>query len=281
MKPIFVALLMIATTVKAEPVLLWSLDGFEAPESVVAIPGKNQYLVSNIQGHPAAADGQGFLSLVSTDGQWINKHWATGLDAPKGLAISGNRVFVSDLTALKIFELSSGKLLNSYTHPQARFLNDVAADPSGAIYVSDMLSGAIYRFKNSEFTRWLELPAIPHPNGLSFNNDKLLLASWGLGMKEDFSTETKGGLFEIDTRNREITPISNAQAFANLDAVEITSNGMITNDWINGDVYRVKEDGPELLFNAGISAADFGVDQERLLIPVMMENRVDVYQFKQ
>jgi len=174
--------------------------------------------------------------------------------------------------------LSDGVLLETHTHPQAKFLNDVASDEDGNVYISDMMSGAIYRYADGEFRRWLELTDIPHPNGLSFDAGRLLLASWGQGMHEDFSTDVKGGLFSIDLETRVVTEIESAQGFGNLDAVEVTTSGILTNDWITGDVFHVDDKGPSKMFNAGGTAADFAIEGDRILIPVMMENRVDVYQ---
>lgn len=87
MKRTILALSLISSVAAADPQRLWSLEGFSHPESVVVVPGKDQYLVSNIHGSPGEKDGVGSISLISSSGQWIKKDWATGLDAPKGLAI--------------------------------------------------------------------------------------------------------------------------------------------------------------------------------------------------
>ena len=277
MKSSLMVLALASSAAVAAPTLQWQLDGFDSPESVVPVPGKAQYLVSNIGGHPGEKDGNGFLSLVSASGEWIEKHWAVGLDAPKGLAISDGKVFVSDLTALRVYDLKDGTLLDTLTPPGAQFLNDVAATPEGDVYVSDMMGGSVYRYDDGELSLWLNLPDIPHPNGLTIDDGQLLLASWGTGMQTDFSTDEKGGLFTVDLQSKEIRALPHAQGFANIDAVERHAEGIIANDWLTGEVFIVEESAPKVLFNAGVSAADFGVDGDRLLVPVMMENRVDVY----
>lgn len=281
MRSALLALCLMSSTAVAEnkPTLLWSMEGFDRPESVVVVPGKDQYLVSNIQGNPGEADGNGFLSLISHSGEWVSKHWVTGLDAPKGLAISKGRVYVADLTQLRVFDLDTGQQIEAVTHAEAKFLNDVTADPSGRVYVTDMMSGAVYRYDQGHFSRWLTLPDIPHPNGISYHQGELLLASWGTEMQADFSTTMKGGVFRINPETQKVTAIEQAQRFANLDTIEWTEAGLLTNDWITGDVYLVRDGKPQHVFNAGVSAADIGVDKQRLLVPVMMQNRVDVYTF--
>ena len=38
----------------------------------------------------------------------IDAEWVTGLDAPKGSAIGGDKLYVADLTKLRIVDLASG-----------------------------------------------------------------------------------------------------------------------------------------------------------------------------
>src|SRR5688500_9540014 len=65
--------------------------GFATPESVVYDDQADVYLVSNINGNLTAADGNGFISKVSPEGQVTELKWIDGskkgtkLNAPKGL----------------------------------------------------------------------------------------------------------------------------------------------------------------------------------------------------
>ena len=77
----------------AQPLLVpaWqTTTSFEQPESVV-LANDGQYLfVSNVNGDPSQADGNGYISTLSLSGEIMEQQWLTGLDAPKGMAVVGD-----------------------------------------------------------------------------------------------------------------------------------------------------------------------------------------------
>ncbi len=85
--------------------------GFATPESVEYYAAEDVYLVTNINGSPLEADGNGFISKLSPDGKFIDLKWIDGtkqgirLNAPKGAAINGNILYVADLDEVQLFEL--------------------------------------------------------------------------------------------------------------------------------------------------------------------------------
>src|SRR5688572_23481869 len=75
---------------------VWETDTLlRTPESVLHEPTENVLLVSNINGNGAVKDGNGFISKLTLEGQITSLEWATGLNAPKGMGISGNKLFVA------------------------------------------------------------------------------------------------------------------------------------------------------------------------------------------
>ena len=88
--------------------------GLSTPESVLYDEAADRYLVSNINGSPGDADGNGFISVLSHDGQVTNAKWIAGgtnkvkLDAPKGMAIAQGVLYVADLTNVRKFDLKTG-----------------------------------------------------------------------------------------------------------------------------------------------------------------------------
>ena len=96
----------------ASPVAQYS--GFAKPESILYDADGDRYLVSNINGSPFDKDNNGFISVLSPDGQVATLKWIEGgknnvkLDAPKGLAISKGVLYAADLTVVRMFDLASG-----------------------------------------------------------------------------------------------------------------------------------------------------------------------------
>ncbi len=156
---------------------LWTLSGLEDPESAaVSADGKTLY-VANVAGEGDAVDGRGFISRVSRDGKMLQKEWVTGMDAPKGGIVAGDRLFVSDITKLVEIDIRSGKIVARHPAPGSKFLNDVAVLPDGTVVVSDSGTARIYALKNGAMTVWAEGPLLAAVNGLLPEKDRLVIAT--------------------------------------------------------------------------------------------------------
>ncbi len=84
-----------------QPVVLWETTGLKTPELALPVPAEGFAYVSNVAGKPTDKDGNGFISKVSlADGKIIALEWAKGLDAPKGLALAGGKLYASDIDKL-------------------------------------------------------------------------------------------------------------------------------------------------------------------------------------
>ena len=81
----------------------------------------------------------GFISKVATNGEIQDLHWVTGLDGPCGMGIHGDRLFVVEGVRgnLVEIEIESGRIVGRHPMPDHRFLNDLAIDASGTIYMSN------------------------------------------------------------------------------------------------------------------------------------------------
>lgn len=259
------------------PTVNWQTKGFEQPESVVFNSQNKQFYVSNISGTPMQANGKGFISRLSKSGKIIEKHWVTGMNAPKGLAQKGNWLFVADLKQLHIIDIANSKLVKSITAKNSKMLNDITVDKQGNVYISDLIAGGIYRLKGNKLVQWISPKQLPHPNGLFADGNTLIVATWGKGMHDDFSTDILGGLFSVNLTTKAITPLPNVKAFGNLDGLIKIGDTFIVNDWINGNVFTYKNGQLNKWFVADKSTADIGSDGKNVIAPVMVEGTVISY----
>lgn len=265
----------------------WQTLGLEQPESVVFDSAGKQYFVSNISGKPTELNGKGFISRVGLDGKLIEKYWITGLNAPKGMAKSGNLLFVADMQQLHIIDIKKGNIKRTITEKTSKMLNDISIDSQDNVYVSDLLGGGIYKLtkkntpKNSEtLNKWITSDKLPLTNGLLLDGKRLLVATWGKSMQADFSTKVLGGLYAVDLKTKNITPLVNAQQIGNLDGIVKIGDHIIVNDWINGKIFDYSNDNIRTLYMAEKTSADIGTDGKNLLIPVMMQNKLVSYSLK-
>src|SRR6187431_1703377 len=116
----------------------WQVSGLEIPESVIEVKrdGKSYFLVSVIKGDPFGKDGDGDIAKISASGKLLDSQWASGLNAPKGMAVSGKFLYVSDIDEVAVIDLKTGAIVNVIPVPGAAFLNDVVANRQGDIFVS-------------------------------------------------------------------------------------------------------------------------------------------------
>ncbi len=264
----------------AAPEKLWSLNGFDEPESVLAHSAKHVLYVSNINGSPVELNGKGYISLISDSGKILRHVWVNGMDAPKGMAIDSQYLYVADMQQLHIIDHDKGELVKSVKADSSVMLNDIAIDDKGNVYISDILGGGVYRYKDGILSQWVSGKLLPHPNGLMFSNGKLVVATWGEGLKDDFSTESLGSLFQLNTESGSLTPYQHVQHLGNLDGVATIGNSLYISDWMNGRVYELNNKKTHLLLNTGGHPADISSKGTQLFVPMMFSQRIDVYKIQ-
>jgi hypothetical protein len=271
------------STADAEPAVQWETSGFKTPESVLPVPAEGFAYVSNVAGQPLDKDGNGFISKISlADGKIIALEWAKGLDAPKGMALAGGKLYVSDVDKLVEIDVKSGAILAKYEAPGSVFLNDLAADENGHVYVSDSSTSTIWRLAGGKLEKWMEGPELKFPNGLHVQGDKLIVAAWGAPGTSAQKSEASN-LIEIAIADKKVSNLGDGTPVGNLDGIEPEGDDFIVSDWVAGKVFRIAKSGKaDLLLTLTQGTADIGyVPAEKLLIvPLMMSDKVVAYKLK-
>src|SRR5258707_15768583 len=91
---------------------LWETDTIIAvPESVHPDPSKPLLYVSLIDGGSWDADGKGGVGLLHSDGTHYVGTWVQGLNAPKGMGIYGDRLYVADMNEVVVIDRKKGVIL--------------------------------------------------------------------------------------------------------------------------------------------------------------------------
>ena len=164
----------------------------EAPESVLLDGRRDILYVANIAGDPVGKDGNGYLSILGPDGSVSIERWVTGLDAPKGLVLDGDTLYVTDIDRLVAIDVAEGTVAGTWPAEGAMFLNDTAVDDAGRVFVSDMLTDRIYLLEDGTLSVWLEDAALEHPNGLAIAGRP--------ARRRDLGTRAQGGLHHRGAR---------------------------------------------------------------------------------
>ncbi|WP_339897235.1 GTP-binding protein [uncultured Gilvimarinus sp.] len=246
----------------------WETLSLRTPESVLVHPleGRKVLLVSEIEGGSSDADGAGGIAMLALDGAVIEQNFVRGLNAPKGMAVFADTLYVADITELVAIDLGSREVVARYPVAEAVFLNDVAVDVKGVVYVSDTRTGKVHRLVNGNIDLYRE--GLADANGLYTEGTDLYV---GAGTQ----------LLRVAAEG---TATLIAEGFAeNIDGVEaIKGGGFIVSCWA-GLVYHVDTDGTLNLLldrrSEKVNTADIGYDHEThtLYIPSFHGNSVGAY----
>ncbi len=251
---------------------LWETDQvFKVPESVYHDAEAQLLYVSNINGNPTDQDNNGFLSKLNMDGNILELEWISGLHAPKGMGRFGDKLYVTDIVRVAEIDLTGDSVLNYYPAEGAQFLNDIAIDTAGNVYISDMQTNRIHRLKDDTLEVWLESDMLNTPNGLFVEDNALLIGISGAVLKVG-----------LDDKEME-TLITNT---GGIDGLEMVGSGTyIISDWA-GNVHLIYPEKEKLKIldttPVKVNAADidFIVGEQVLLVPTFFDNRVVAYKLK-
>ncbi len=273
MKP-FITLLFIAlgiTTTHAQQQLekIWETDSVIAvPESVLPDTKNNVLYISLIDGGPWDADGKGGIGKLGLNGENYQADWITGMNAPKGMGIAGNRLYVADISDVVVIDIEKGKIEKKIAIDSATGLNDIAVSDNGIVYVSDSRTARIWRIENDKPALYLE--NMKGVNGLKAMGDELIIASGKSFIKAD--------------AQKKITPI--AELPQGGDGIEPVGNGdFIVSAWL-GYIFYVTADGRvETILETHQqkkNTADIGYDpvQRIIYVPTFNAKTVAAYKLK-
>lgn len=258
------------------PLCAVDFSGFSNPESVYV--NKNIVFVSNIGEKPLslAKDGDGFISKLDSNGNIIEKEFISNLNAPKGMAIIDNILYVADIDTIKGFDLNNKKEVFNLAIKDSKFLNDIEMLDNKTLLASDTATGIIYIIDLSgKYDIFVKIDSkFGGPNGLLLdkNNNCLIVAGY------DPTGKVKGSIVSVDLDSKEQIPLS--KPLGSLDGIAFAKNGdLLVSDWgdkMQGVIYRINQNNDiKILKLESIKGpADIFSDGENLWIPKMLESKV-------
>jgi DNA-binding beta-propeller fold protein YncE len=238
----------------------------KTPESVLYDQEKDVIYVANIDGDPSQKDGNGFISILNSDGSVKNLQWIKNLDAPKGLAIFKGKLYVADIDKLVEIDIEKGKILAKYDAPGAIFLNDVTASMNGMIFVSDTRTAKIHILNDGKFTVWMEGKPLETPNGLMAEKGKLLVGD--------------KNIYEIDIQTKKVTQL--IEDAGGVDGLEKNNDGdFVFSNW-PGKIFIHKNDKTIKLLDTtarelNTADIDYDLKHDLILVPTFFDNHIVAY----
>ncbi len=267
-----------ATAVSAAELKVLSdktVTGFGHVESVAYDPKEKVFYTGDFGPDlkPADKDGKGFITKVSMDGKVLEKRFfppeGQTLNKPKGIWISGNRMWFTDIDAVWIVDLKT-KQGQKLELPGIQFANDPAV-MSGALYVSDNRADQLFKVEPADFLKSKKPPKITvvfkgkgvFPNGVyPGKNGALLMAGFEAKDKPQAIYQMAPGK----------DPVALSDKIGMLDGLYLMKNGdILATDWVTGSLFQWnKKMGVHKLADGFKGPADFCVvpNKQGLLVAV-------------
>jgi sugar lactone lactonase YvrE len=265
-----------------------TVTGFKTPESVRYDSANDVFYVSNINGSPVAKDNNGFISRMKPDGSIDSLELIAGgrggvtLNAPKGLALIGDTLWVADIDMVRAFNVHTGAPVATVdlTPFHALFLNDICVGGDGALYVTDTgVRGASFEHVAGS-DRIFRIDAAHHAT--------VALASDSLHWPNGITWDASGNRFIVVPYDKvpqilawrpgTPQPVIIGYGSGQYDGVEILADRrLIVTSWADSTV-SIRDGTVRQVIRDLPSPADIGVDTRRmhLAVPLLTKDKVEI-----
>ncbi|MDX5338396.1 MAG: ATP-binding protein [Cyclobacteriaceae bacterium] len=246
--------------------LLWeTADSLVTNESVLFDEATGTIYVSNIGGQdPLGKDGKGSIGIISQDGKIVNASWVSGLNAPKGMAISNGKLYVTDIDELVEIDITTAKISNKWKVEGAQFLNDVAAH-NGTVYFTDMNTGKVHTYADGAIATISE--GNESINGIAVGADGTIYGLDAAGLKKWNSDGT--------------TTVLNSTVTGGDGLIILGDGNFVASRWV-GEIWFANDSTETLLLDtkaAESNTADLGYNsaEKIVYVPTFFKNKVAAY----
>jgi hypothetical protein len=262
----------------------------QGPESARYDRDLDVWFVANINGQPLGKDNNGYISRLRPDGTPYSLKFIQGgkkgvtLNAPKGLAINGDTLWVADIDIARAFNKRTGVLIaNVSAQGKAKFLNGAAVGPDGAIYMTDtgIIFGSngkvshpgpdqVFRITHAGAKAVLTSPKLQGPNGITWDSQKkrFVIVSF-LGT----------GIYGWKPGDKDMESIGSGPG--QQDGVVFLPDGrLLVTSWADSSLFVLENGQAKKVASKVPSPADIDVDPKdsRVAVPLLMENKVQFWE---
>jgi hypothetical protein len=263
----------------------------QGPESARYDRDLDVWFVSNVNGNnPAGKDNNGYISRLRPDGTPYNLKFIEGgkkgitLNAPKGLAIKGDTLWVADIDAARAFNKRTGASIATVNaRGRVKFLNGATVGPDGAIYMTD--TGVIFgpkgemshpgpdqvmRITKGGATTALTSAKLEAPNGITWDSRQKRFVIVSFGGK---------GIYGWKPGEKDVQSIATGPGQQD-GVVALPDGRLLVSSWADSSLFVLENGQPKTVASGIPSPADidFSEKDSRVAVPQLMANKVQFWE---
>ncbi|QDV51556.1 SMP-30/gluconolactonase/LRE family protein [Gimesia fumaroli] len=254
---------------------------FRFAESCVYDPVRNLIVVMNAGVPQNMQKNDGYVSLLNPDGSVHTTKWIGAsrkgltLNHPLGTAIHNGTLYTADIDVVRTFDLASGKPGRAYPVKGATFLNGIAVNKDGTIFVSNSKpESRVYKITaNGDVSLFVDGKPLDIPNGVAIDQDgNVVVVNVG-----------NNDVMTFDPANGKLLRTEHAAEGGNDGLVILPDGTKYVSSVRFGSVSKIRPGKPAKVIASGIpSAASMGYDskQKQLIIPMNNNNAVAFIKLK-
>lgn len=245
----------------------------------------NSLLVSNFgtaELNPMNTEGKGYISKINGDRSEIFISTDGNLNAPKGMAVSGNYLLIADVGKVVVYNLNKKSDAPQIIQmPEGNlFVNDIAIAGKYA-YISVTNTGKIFKLNRTNLSHvsssdLSEYASVTGANGLVIDGNKMYITSY----PADGKTTADNVIYIIEKMDTP-APQKLITREGQYDGIACSSGKLYFSSWVNGEIGYVdlKTKAVKLLSieNAKLTGpADISIFQNKLYIPNLPASEIVV-----
>ena len=267
------------------------LGDLHQPEGVRYDADQDVFFISNMVGFGSVKDGNGYIVEVKANDLSIGKVFAENgragvtLDAPKGMTINGDTLWICDIDKMRAINRRTGVYLGALDLAPygALLLNDVTMGGDGAMYITDtgilmtekgvIYKGAdkIFRVAGGKVSVVASGAGLMRPNGVTWDKEsnRLVVVTFDPFHSQMYTLGPNG--------ERRLLGKGNGK----FDGVEPLGGGkFMVASWNDSSVRLLGNGENRRIANYVIAPADIGFDtrRNRLAIPIGPLNQMQLWQ---
>ncbi|WP_417387438.1 SMP-30/gluconolactonase/LRE family protein [Gimesia sp.] len=248
---------------------------FRFAESCVYDPTRDLIVVMNAGVPQTQEENDGYVSLLNPDGSVHTTKWIGAtrdgltLNHPLGSAIQNGTLYTADIDVVRTFDLATGKPGKAYPVEGSTFLNGIAVNKEGTIFVSNSRPEfRVYKITaDGKVSLFVDGAPLNIPNGVAIDQDgNVVVVNVG-----------NNDVMTFDPANGKLIRTEHAAEGGNDGLVILPDGTKYVSSVRFGSVSKISPGKPAQVIASGIpSAASMGYDSKhkQLIIPMNNNNAV-------